>query len=373
MFQALLLTLILIFAPQQAPDAAAKFNRAVELQQQGKLDEAAAEYRAALALKPDYPEAQANLGVVLARLGKYDEAIAAYEAALKLAPHLTPILLNLGIAHYRAGQFVKAIEVFERFLQQRPDSLQARQLYGLSLATLGRHEEAIRQLEPTLDAAPPDAAVLYNLGMAYLRLGKAGFRATLERLASFPAGLPALHLLQGQAFLRDQEYEQSLEELNAAAKLNSDLPRLHYSLGLTHLKLGRNKEALAAFEEERKRQPGDYSTLYYVAYLQEAEGQPDAAKRTLDEALKLQPESIEANALLSKILSKQGKAGEALAPLKRAVAKDPADPIKRYQLGRLYRQLGRAADANREFAEAQRLKDEQLKKDRANTPKPQPN
>lgn len=356
---------------QQTQDATAKFNRAVELQQQGKFDEAAAEYRAALALKPDYPEAQANLGVALARLGKYGEAIAAYEAALKLAPQLTPVLLNLGIAHYRAGQFAKAIEVFERFLQQRPDVTQARQLYGLSLTALGRDEEAIRQLEPTLDAAPPDAAVLYSLGLAYLRLGKAGFRATLERLASFPAGLPALHLLQGQAFLRDQEYEQALEELNAAAKLNSDLPRLHHSLGLTYLKLGRNKEALAAFEEERKHQPGDYSTLYYIAYLQESEGDPDAAKRSLDEALKLQPESIEANSLLSKILSKQGKTGEALAPLERAVAKDPTDPVKRYQLGRLYRQLGRAADAGREFAEAQRLKDEQLKKDRANTPKPQ--
>ncbi len=365
------LTLLSVWqTPQQPADPVARFNRAVEWQQQGKLTEAAAEYRAALAAKPDYVEAHANLGVVLARLGKYEESVAAYEAALKLAPQLTPILFNLGIAHYRAGQFSKASEVFERFLQQRPDVVQARQLYGLSLAALGRDEDALKQLEPTVDVAPPDPAVLYQMGMAYLRLGRSGFRATLERLASFPAGLPVLHLLQGQAFLRDLEFEQALEELNAAAKLNADLPRLHYALGMAHLKLGRNKEALAAFSEERKRHAGDYSTLYFVAYLQEAEGDLDAAKLTLDEALKLQPQSSEANSLLSKILSKQGKDAEALAPLERAVAKDPTDPVKRYQLARLYRQLGRKADADREFAEVQRLKDEQLKKDRANTPKP---
>src|SRR5215475_13426106 len=104
---------------QQAPqinDVADHFNRAVELQRKGELKEAAAEYRAALALAPNYAEAEANLGAVLARIGDYDGAVTAYEAALRLKPELTPVLLNLGIARYRAGQFAKATEVLERFL-----------------------------------------------------------------------------------------------------------------------------------------------------------------------------------------------------------------------------------------------------------------
>lgn len=359
-----------LVAFQQTQDAATKFNRAVELQQQGRLDEAAAEYRAALAIKPDYPEAQANLGVVLARLGKYDDAITAYEAALKLAPHLTPILLNLGIAHYRAGQHAKAAETLKSFLEKKPDSAQARQLYGLSLVELGRDEEAIIQFEMTLDAAPPDAAVLYSLGLAYLRLGKSGFRATLERLAAFPAGRPALHLLQGQAFLRDQEFEQALEELQAAARLNSDLPRLHFSLGLAHMKLGHNKEAIVAFENETKRNPQDFPTIYYLADAREKDGDLDAARRQVEVALKLDSQSPEANGLLGKILFKQGKAAEAVKPLEFASAKKPDDHELRYTLARAYQQLGRREDAAREFAEVQRLKAEQLKKDRANTPKP---
>jgi tetratricopeptide (TPR) repeat protein len=370
----LILIILLTFGLQQpvdrSADLAERFSRAVELQQQGKLDEAAEAYRALIKLKPDYFEALANLGVVLARQSRFEEAVASYQSALKLAPQSAPIRLNLGIAHYRAGQFEKAVEIFEPFLIERGDVVQARQLYGLSLVQLGRDEEGVKQLEQTLDAAPPDAAVLYQLGLAYMRLGKAGFRATLERLASFPAGLPALRLLQGQAFLRDQEYEQALEELQAAAKLEPNLPRLHYSLGVAYIKLGRNKDALAAFEAERKHQPRDFSTLYYVAYLQEAEGKIEEAKLTLAEALTLQSQSTEANSLLSKILSKQGKEADALGPLEQAVAKDPTDPVKRYQLARLYRQLGRAADANREFAEVQRLKAEQLKNDRSRTPKP---
>ena len=355
---------------QQAQDPSVIFNRAVELQQQGKLNEAADEYRAALKLKPDYAEAHANLGAVLARLGKYDEAVAAYESALKLAPHLTPILLNLGIAHYRAGKFDQAAAAFQRLLEQRPDVTQARQLYGLSLAALGRDEEAVKQLEQTLDAAPPDAAALYSLGLAYLRLGKPGFRATLERLAAFPAGRPALHLLQGQAFLRDQEFEKALEELQSAAQLNPDLPRLHFSLGLAHHQLGHNKEAVAAFEEEAKRSPRDFATIYYLADALEKDGNVSAARQRIEAALTLDSQSPEANGLLGKILFKQGKAADAVKPLEFAVKKKTDDHELRYTLARVYQQLGRREDAAREFAEVERLKSEQLKKDRARTPKP---
>jgi tetratricopeptide (TPR) repeat protein len=371
MTHVVLTILIALWPAQQQPaDVASHFNRAVALQQQGKLEEAVNEYRALLQQKPDYAEAQANLGVVLARLGRYGEAIAAYEAAYKLAPQLTPILLNLGIAHYRSGQFAKACEVFSQFLEKQSNSIQARQLYGLSLAALGRDEEALAQIEPTLDAAPPDAAALYTAGLAYLRLGKPGFRATLERLAAFPAGLPALHLLQGQAFLRDREFDHALEELKEAEKLNADLPRLHFTIGLTQLELGRVKDAIAAFEAEAKRSPQDSLTYYYWADALEKDGETGAAQQRVETALKLDPQSPEANGLSGRILFKQGKAAQAVKPLEFAASKKPADHELRYTLARVYQQLGRKEDAAREFAEVQRLKAEQLKKDRANTPRP---
>ncbi|MGH9850608.1 MAG: tetratricopeptide repeat protein [Blastocatellia bacterium] len=367
-----LITLLFALTPIQQPaaDPALHFNRAVALQQEGKLAEAADEYRALLKLKPDYAEAQANLGVVLSRLGKYDEAIVAYESALKLAPHLTPIQLNLGIAHYRAGQYAKAAETLRSFLEKKPDSLQARQLYGLSLVEIGQDEDAIIQLELTLDAAPQETAVLYSLGLAYLRLNKPGWREMIERLAAFPAGVPTSHLLRGQSLIAGREYERAIEELQKAAALNPDLPRLQYSLGLAYEQLKRNKEALVAFENELKRSPQDFLTLYYLAYLNETEGNLNAAQRHLDSAVKLAPESPEVNAVAGKILFKQGKAAEAVKPLEFAAAKKPNDHELRYTLARVYQQLGRKEDAAREFAEVQRLKAEQLKRDRANTPKP---
>ena len=355
-------------------EVAARFNRAVELQQSGRMPEAVKAYREVIGMRPGYVEAHANLGVVLARLGRYEESVAAYEAALRLAPTLTPIRFNLGIAHYRAGQFGRATEVLERLLRDQPQAVPARQLYGLALSALGRDADVIEQLAPTVDAAPPDPAVLYSLGLAYLRLGRAGFRATLERLAALPAGRAALHLLQGQAFLRDQNYDLALEELQAAERLNPDLPRLHFSLGVAHSLLGHNQEAIAALGIAVNRYPLDTAAQYYLADAYAKDGKFPEARRGAEAVLKLDPKSPEATGLLGRILFREGRAAEAVGLLEYAITaseKNRNDHDLHYNLARAYQQLGRRDDAARQFAEVQRLKAEQLRKDRANLPRPQ--
>jgi tetratricopeptide (TPR) repeat protein len=354
---------------QQPAEIAARFNRAVELQRQGAFEAAAAEYRAIIKSAPDYAEAHANLGAVMSRLGKYDEAVTAYEAALRLNPQLTPILLNLGIAHYRAEQFAKAAEALERFLSAAQDNIQARQLLGVSLIALGRDADGIAQLEPVLDATD-DPTALYSLGLAYLRLNRPEVSAIISRLTGNSAGIPLGHLLRGQWLLNRLEVKQAAVELEEAAKFNPDLPRLQYSLGLSYLKLGRSQDALACFERELRQTPQDFSTLYYLAYVQELSGKLDAARGRIVEALKLEPQSPEANALLAKVLFKLGRAAEAVAPLEAALAKDPTDSEKRYLLGRIYHQLGRRQDAAREFTEVQRQKNEAIDQEKTRRSKP---
>jgi Flp pilus assembly protein TadD len=89
----------------------------------------------------------------------------------------------------------------------------------------------------------------------------------------------------------------------------------------------------------------------------------------LEQALRLDPEAAEVEGLKGRILQRLGRTGEALVPLERAVARRSNDPELRYALGRLYQQLGRRAEAAREFAAVQRLKAAQLEADRQATPR----
>ena len=71
-------------------------NLGIALRDQGKLDEAIAEYRKAIRLKPDLAEAHHNLGIALASQGKLDEAIAEYRKAIRLKPDVAEAHINLG-------------------------------------------------------------------------------------------------------------------------------------------------------------------------------------------------------------------------------------------------------------------------------------
>ncbi|MGH9938985.1 MAG: tetratricopeptide repeat protein [Blastocatellia bacterium] len=369
--QILLTTLILLLPLPQArqeqaqpAQAEAAFNRAMELQQRSQWPEAAAAWRKFLELDPQHAGAHANLGAVLARLGQYDEAVKSYDNALRLNPQLTPALFNLGVAYYRAGQFAKAAETLSRYLAAKPDAWQAQQMLGLTLVELGRDEEATPLLEAALKANPQDVSLLFGLGLTYLRLNRPEVKTMIDRLAATAHGAPFAHLLKGQNYLADSDYHRAGEALEAAAKLSDDLPRLHFSLGVAYLRTSRNQEAIRAFERELQRLPRDYWTLYYLAFLHDAEGQFDAARERAQLALTLQPGSADASALLGKALLKQGKAAEAVPPLEIAVAQNPNDSNLRFQLARAYQQSGRRQDATREFAEAQRLKDQGIEKER---------
>ncbi|MCI0662579.1 MAG: tetratricopeptide repeat protein [Acidobacteria bacterium] len=348
------------------------FNRAVELQRQGKLTEAADAYREFLKQAPNHAGAHANLASILSKMGMYSEAVAGYETALRLNPKLTDVFFNLGSIHFRAGQFGKAAERLREYIGFKPEEWRAHQLLGLSLIELGRDAEALSSLETADKSNPNDISLLFGLGIAYLRLDRPEIRTIVERLAKIPQGPPFSHLLRGQDHLANNNVESAIEALEAAAKLSTTLPRLHFSLGTAYLRAGRNTEALREFETQLTDMPGDFWTTYYLAFILEAEGKLDPAREKLDFALKHEPRSLECNSLLGKILLKQGKPEAAVGPLEIAVAQNPDDSNTRFQLARAYQQSGRRQDAAREFAEVQRLKDRDIEKERSGRSKSKP-
>jgi tetratricopeptide (TPR) repeat protein len=93
---------------------AAEGELAYVLGGQGKLDEAIAEYRAAIRLKPEYADARVNLGETLGRPGKLDEAIAEFGEAIRLKPELAEAHCALGHILMRQGDYARALEVFRK-------------------------------------------------------------------------------------------------------------------------------------------------------------------------------------------------------------------------------------------------------------------
>jgi Tfp pilus assembly protein PilF len=78
------------------------------------------QYRAALAIRPDYPAALHDLGTALLRQRRFADAIAPLRRALELRPSAADTWNNLGSALFGAGDAGRAAACFERALALDP-------------------------------------------------------------------------------------------------------------------------------------------------------------------------------------------------------------------------------------------------------------
>jgi tetratricopeptide (TPR) repeat protein len=347
----------------QDPAAAAAFREGAAAQQRGDLQSAADAYRRAIEIEPRLAEAHTNLGAVLARLGRYEDAVVSIERALTINPKLTAARLNLGLVHFRAGALAAAVIAFEAVHAAEPSLLQARQLLGLVLVELGRDADAIPHLEASAQAAE-EPAVLFALGRAYSRRDDRRADTIADRLAKLPEGKALWHQLRGLVLQRGDRHQNALEAFDSAAALNADLPQLSVNVGVSRLALGDRDGARQAFNAAVVRSDRDAAAHVYLAWMDEQDDRLVDARRHAEQAVAIEGGLAESRGLLGRILLKQGNPELAAPHLEAAVATEPRNASWRFLLGQTYQRTGHTDAATREFAEARRLKEQEVARER---------
>ncbi|HEX8943118.1 MAG TPA: tetratricopeptide repeat protein [Gemmatimonadaceae bacterium] len=149
----------------------AQTNLGYELAQRGRFDEAAAEYREALRISPNYILARQNLGLALASQGKYSEAIDAYQTALRLQPANAVLRADFGLALANAQRDSDAIAQYQEALKLQPDLALAHVRLGNALVRQGNVSDAVAHYEQALRVEPSSAEAHNNLGVALASRG----------------------------------------------------------------------------------------------------------------------------------------------------------------------------------------------------------
>jgi len=86
----------------------------------GMLEEAAAEYRKALALGPTYADIHNRLGVCYRERGEHEKALQAMTRALEINPRYVEAYVNIGILLRRMGKEDQAVAAWEKALALDP-------------------------------------------------------------------------------------------------------------------------------------------------------------------------------------------------------------------------------------------------------------
>lgn len=371
---ALALALATAHASAQQDTYAATRQKALVLEQQGNLTDAAAAWQSLAHAYPNKPEPYAQLAVLAARQQNYKEAIPLYRKALKMNPNVPGLRMNLALALFKNEQLKEAIPEFAAVLKSAPadspDAQRARILLGMSHYGLGQYTDAITPLK---EATARDAQNLpLRLALAHSCLWSKQLQCVMDvykEILNLNAESAEADMLAGEALDEMKDNEGSTKMFRAAVAANPKEPNVHFGLGYLLWTQKQYPEAAEQFRAELANDPAHAQSMMYLGDALLQMNKPDEARPLLAKAVGIEPSLSLGHLDLGIIDTDAGRNEDALRELEAAEKLQDNDVNVHWRLARLYRAMGRKDEAKAEFDRASKLNkaaDEDLFKKIAN-------
>jgi arylsulfatase A-like enzyme/cytochrome c-type biogenesis protein CcmH/NrfG len=219
-------------------------------------DEALSEYRTILGQNPRNVNALLNVGWVLIRKGDLRSARSTFEKALSLHPGHTFALSSLADIYFVEGDYKKAMEYYRMVILERP-------AHWKSTVAMAR--------------------IFQEQGMTYE--SKVFFKRAIE---VNPADLES-RLVLGWMQFAEEEYEDALATLDAAALNHPQLAEPHLFRGDVLFAMGRVDEAEQSYQTGLQRAPRAPQGYHGLGRIALSRGNREEARRLLEQALSIEP------------------------------------------------------------------------------------
>jgi tetratricopeptide (TPR) repeat protein len=353
------------------------------------LDGAIARVQEAVDADPQEILAYSNLGALELVKGNRAAAEAAFKRAVEVNPNSSEAHLGLANYYWASRQTTEAERELKKALELEPKSLSANRGLAVFYAANGSLDETEHYLKAYADLTA-DVGPRLALADLYVRRGRIPeAQATLETLAKTKEGFapaklrlasldfldnrrpqaydglnevlkqdaknPGALLQKGRFLLIDRKIAEATAVATQLATQNPDSAPAQYLRGTALRASGSRDEALKAFQEALKLDPGATAVLLHLADLNLALGNAPAAAEFAGQAVKRSPTLVLAHLLLGSALLRQGNlvgAGREVAGLAKAAATS-ADVAT--FVGKFYLAKGDFAHARASFEEALKL------------------
>ena len=268
----------------------AQNNLGYELLGQNRVDEAIVQFKKAIQIWPDYPEAHNNLGIALVRKDRVDEGIVEIQKGETLDPDLVDAHNNLGLALLKIGRMDEAVAQFQQALTLNPGLAESHFNLANALMQKGQNNEAISEFEKALTLQPDYPQTDINLGSILLQAGR---------------------------------LDEAIVHFQKAVVVRPDIVDVHYDLGTALFRKGRMDEAIIQFQQALALQPDNAQANNNLALALLQKGDVDGAITYLQKTLVIKPDYAEACNNLGFALVRKGRDVEAIGQFQKALALQP--------------------------------------------------
>jgi len=334
---------VAVSAGQTARNAQELLKEATSLHQAGKLDQAIDDYRLFLEQYPDVAPVRSDLGAALAGSGRYEEAIAEYKRALQLKP-LPQVRLNLALAYSKSGKLSEAVLELNRVRQDMPNELRPVLLLADCYLRLGENKKVIELLQPVERANQDDLAIVYMLGTALVRDAQTDKgQILIDRILKNGDSAEA-RLLLGTTKLMVNDFSGALVDLEKAVELDPNLPDLYAYYGLALLSTGDQAGAEQAFSRALRDDPNNFDANLRMGLLLRKDERYDEAIPYLRHALEIRPGDAGVRYQIATVKLALGQVEEARNDLESLVREAPNFTEAHVSLATAYYREKRKAD-----------------------------
>jgi serine/threonine-protein kinase len=260
----------------------------------GRSDQAIAHLEQILKIQPASDEAHRLLGRIYSDRGQFARAIEELREALRIRPDYAPTIRALGLAYYDAGKLDDAIAVFTTLTALQPDNASAFQNLGTAYHAAGQLDRAEVAYERA-NALAPKATTMSNIGIIrHMRGDYARAAAAYRQAIALHSKDPWIHRNLGDALWMAGDraaaraaYRQAIELANDELKVNSTEAQTHALVAFCEAKLGRGEAARRSLNEALRLAPNDAEVVYKLAVIEVLNRNLDAGLAALQRAVKL--------------------------------------------------------------------------------------
>jgi protein O-mannosyl-transferase len=325
------------------------YNLALACLREQNIEEGQRHLEQALSLNPRHTDAAYNLAVVLLERGRGEEALLRLRGLPKSRPDVAYHLIR---AELLTGHFDEATQEASLGAKNFSKDVAWTASVGQLFLSHGQSREAIKHLTAAWLMQPGSDEIRRSLAAAYVE-GREPDKA-LALLKAATGGED--RYLAASALLLQRRLPEALEETLQALKQDPREPRYLLQKARIIQRLGRHLESLEILQQVSQSQPRWAEPHYSSGVSYYLLRRYDEARRSLGQALELDPRSRRGLFLYAATLANEGKNAEGEQYLLRAMALDPSDARFHYHLGAMRLRDNRPEDARRSFEDAIRLK-----------------
>jgi len=301
-----------------------KWNYAYFLLRQGRRDESLREFERVASANPDDRLARTRLVAAYYSFGRPQDAEKLLNGALKKNANDIDALLQKGELLIRTGKFAEAEASLNNVLRLKPDSGEAHYVVGRMFQARGANYRDRQELTGALRLNPN--LLQARLEMVESLLASKDVRAASEVLAATPKDQmtsPQIQVQRNWIAFANGDMTEMRKGIDAGLASERSLDLLVQD-GLWKLRAGNPQGARVSLEEALKINPSDTRALRGLRAAYNAQKQPGAAIQKVKEYASQNPKSAALQEFLGAMLERSGDHQQARAAFAAAKAADPA-------------------------------------------------